>query len=88
MGGWQWKRLNCKGFGRSILGIFIIQIRRNRLQSTCAAHLARRIEVEARVGKLKNGKAAGNDEVTGEMLCRKNGDLLRSFHCTKVKDGI
>ena len=25
-------------------------------------------EVEVRVGKLKNGKAAGKDEVTGEMI--------------------
>ena len=28
----------------------------------------RRMEVEVRVGKLKNGKAAGKDEVTGEMI--------------------
>ena len=28
----------------------------------------RRTEVEVRVGKLKNGKAAGKDEVTGEMI--------------------
>ena len=28
----------------------------------------RRTEVEVRVGKLKNGKAAGKDEVTGEIL--------------------
>ena len=28
----------------------------------------RRTEVEVRVGKLKNGKAAGNDEITGEMI--------------------
>ena len=27
-----------------------------------------RAEVEVRVGKLKNGKAAGKDEVTGEMI--------------------
>ena len=26
------------------------------------------MEVEVRVGKLKNGKAAGKDEVTGEMI--------------------
>ena len=26
-----------------------------------------RAEVEVRVGKLKNGKAAGRDEITGEM---------------------
>ena len=28
----------------------------------------RRMEVEVRVGKLKNGKAASKDEVTGEMM--------------------
>ena len=28
----------------------------------------RRTKVEVRVGKLKNGKAAGKDEVTGEMI--------------------
>ena len=28
----------------------------------------RRTKAEVRVGKLKNGKAAGKDEVTGEMI--------------------
>ena len=28
----------------------------------------RKTEVEVRVGKLKNGKAAGKDKVTGEMI--------------------
>ena len=28
----------------------------------------RRTEVDIRVGKLKNGKAAGKDVVTGEMI--------------------
>ena len=27
-----------------------------------------RVEVEVRVAKLKNGKAAGKDEITGEMI--------------------
>ena len=27
-----------------------------------------RAEVEVRVGKLKNGKDAGGDEITGEMI--------------------
>ena len=30
--------------------------------------LIRRMEVEVRVGKHKNGKAAGKDEVIGEMI--------------------
>ena len=32
------------------------------------AGLIRRREVEVRLGKLKNGMAAGKDEVTGEMI--------------------
>ena len=27
-----------------------------------------RAEIEVRVGKLKNGKAAGKDEITGKMI--------------------
>ena len=33
-----------------------------------------RAEVEVRVGKLMNGKAAGKDEITGEMI--KGGDRV------------
>ena len=32
-------------------------------------------EVEVRVGKLKNGKAAGKDEITGEMI-KGGGDRV------------
>ena len=32
-----------------------------------------RVEIEVRVGKLKNGKATGKDEITGEMV--KGGEL-------------
>ena len=35
----------------------------------------RRTEVEARVGKIKNGKAAGKDEVTKEMI-KGGGDMV------------
>ena len=35
----------------------------------------RRAEVEVRVGKLKNGKAAGGDEITGEMI-KGGGDRV------------
>ena len=38
--------------------------------------LIRRIEVEVRVGKLKNGKAAGKDEVTGEMIKGKGNKVV------------
>ena len=34
-----------------------------------------RAEVEVRVGKLKNGKAAGKDEITGEMI-KGGGDRV------------
>ena len=35
----------------------------------------RRTEVKVRVGKHKNGKAAGEDEVTGEMI-KGEGDTV------------
>ena len=35
----------------------------------------RRAEVQVRVGKLKNGKAAGKDEITGEMI-KGRGDRV------------
>ena len=35
----------------------------------------RRAEVEVRVGKLKNGKAAGKDDITGEMI-KGGGDRV------------
>ena len=35
----------------------------------------RRIEVEVRVGKLKNQKASGKDEITGEMI-KSRGDRV------------
>ena len=51
------------------------------MQSTCVALMVfrevtnyfggkpiRRTELEVRVGKLKNGKAAGKDKVKGEMI--------------------
>ena len=34
-----------------------------------------RAEVEVRVGKLKNGKVAGGDEITGEMI-KGGGDRV------------
>ena len=34
-----------------------------------------RAEVEVRVGKLKNGKAANKDEITGEMI-KGGGDTV------------
>ena len=37
-----------------------------------------RIEVEVRVGKLKNVKASGGDEVTGEII-RYGGDRVMDW---------
>ena len=34
-----------------------------------------RTKVEVRVGKLKNGKAAGKDEITGEII-KSGGDRV------------
>ena len=42
----------------------------------------RRTEFEVRVGKLKNGKAAGMDEVTGEMI--KGGSDSRGLDLEAV----
>ena len=37
-----------------------------------------RAEVEVRVGKLKNGKAAGKNEITGEMI-KDGGDRVMDW---------
>ena len=36
----------------------------------------RRTEAEVRMGKLKNGKVAGKDEATGEMIKGGGGDRV------------
>ena len=49
-----------------------------RLHSTCVALMEsqlERAEVEMRVGKLKNRKAAGKDEITEEMI-KVGGDRV------------
>ena len=40
------------------------------------SELIRRTEVEVRVGKLKNGKALGKDEVTREMVKGGSGMVV------------
>ena len=76
-----------KGYGRIILRIFIIKILKNRF----AVHMCgidgiqrsnyyggeqiRRTEVEARVGKLKHGKAAVKNKVTREKV-KLSGDMV------------
>ena len=62
------------------MGISVTEIPRNRLYYRCVGFNGvrrgsyfrgepiRGMEVEARVGKPKNGKAAGKDDITGEMI--------------------
>ena len=38
----------------------------------------RKTEVEGRTKKVKNGKAAGKDEITGEMV-KDGGDVVRDW---------
>ena len=47
----------------------------NQINNYFGGEPIRRTEVEVRVGKLKNGKAAGKDEVTGEMI-KGGGDRV------------
>ena len=65
-----------------------MQILKSRLESTCVTlmvfrenHLGgepiKRIEVEVRMGKIRNGKAAGKDEVTGEMVKSESEMVVR-----------
>ena len=57
------------------MNLSIIYIFRNRWQrgNYFVGESIRRAEVQVRVGKLKNGKAAVKDEITGEMI--KGGGL-------------
>ena len=60
--------------------IYIIYILKSRLQFICVASMAFReesikTEVKVRVEKLKNRKAAGKDEITGEMV-KDEGDMV------------
>ena len=86
MGDWHWKMMNYKGYGRSILRIYIQYI-------DCSPHgihmvldgihrgnyfrgnPIKRTEIGVTVGKFKNGKAVGKDEVTGKMV-KDRGDMV------------
>ena len=69
MEGWHWEKMKYEVFRKTILRIYIIYILKSLLRRSTysGGELINRTEVEVRVGKLKNGKAAGNEEVTGEM---------------------
>ena len=81
------ERLKCEGFGKYILKIFnnintqeevgvhICGYGRVRRRNYFGGEPIRKIEVEERVKKLKNGKAAGKDEVTEEMV-KGGGDVV------------
>ena len=74
MGDWHKKRMKCERSGRSILqSTFVFdEIRRGNY---FGGMLIGRVEVDVRVGKVKNGKAAGGDEITGEMI-KGGGDWV------------
>ena len=86
-GDWHWKRLKREGFEISILRIIIIYIPTNRLQSTCCGFYGiqrdnyfggkpiSRTEVEIKMGKLRHGKVAGKNEVTGRRI-KGGGDRV------------
>ena len=51
----------------------------------------RRTKVEIRVGKLKNGKTAGKDEVTGEIIkcgCYRVVDWIRRLCNMIFESGV
>ena len=61
--------------GRLALGEDKLQrILKSKFHSTCVASMFRGIS-EVGVRKIKNGKAAGKDEVTGEMI-KSGGDAV------------
>ena len=69
--------MKCKEFGRIALeNLYNLNTQKQILAHTCGfdgimrnnyigGELVRRTEVEVRVGKLKNKKAAGKDEMSG-----------------------
>ena len=70
--------MKCEGSGRSILKICMIYV---DIQGQVAVHICSfdgigRADVEVRVGKLKNGNAAGKDEITGEMIKGGGGRVV------------
>ena len=89
MGGWRRKRMNCKGFGRNIFeDLYNIDTQKQVAADTCGfdgiwrgnyfrVEPIGRVDVEVRVGKLKNRKGAGKDEITGEMI--KGGNDLEAM---------
>ena len=82
MGGWHSGRMKRERYGRSILKICInydIDTQEEDAVHMCGfdgiwrgnyfgGEPIGKAEVEVRVGKLKNGKDAGWDEITGEMI--------------------
>ena len=79
MGGWYWKRLKYEGGKEHYEDLYNIDTKEHVAVHVCGfngvwrsnyfgGEPIKRTEVEVRVGKLKNEKAAGKDEVTGEMI--------------------
>ena len=67
--------MKCERSGRSILqSTFAFdEIRRGNYFGGMSIG---RVEVDVRVGKVKSGKAAGGDEITGEMIKGGGGRVV------------
>ena len=87
MGDWPFERLRCEGFGKKYLkDLYNVDTQEQVVVHMCGydgfrrgncfgGEPIRKIGVEERVKKLKNGKAAGKDEVTEEMV-KGGGDVV------------
>ena len=87
MGSWHFERLSCKGFGKKhFKDIYNLDTQEEKVHMCDYDGVQRKnyfggeprirkIEVEERIKKLKNGKAAGKDETTEEVV-KGGGDLL------------
>ena len=74
MGGWHRGRTKRERYGRTILKI-MCSFDRIRRGNYFGGEPFGRVEVKVRVGKLKNGKAAGKNEISGEMI-KGGGDRV------------
>ena len=87
MGGWHKEKMKCEESGRNIFEVmYYIDTQEQGAVHMCGIDGIRRCnyfggepigrsEVEVRVGKLKNGKVVGKDEITGEMI-KGGGDKV------------
>ena len=69
--------MKCKGFGR--IAIHVCDFNGVQRGNYIGEEPIKRTEVKVKVGKFKNRKAAGKDEVTGEMI--KGWRWMKSGSC-------